>query len=387
MGTPDVSAAEAALGQAKVATLAARDTLERTKYQAKIGGFTEKPLEDAENALVTANSTLSQAKSDLAQAQRDCDRKAKLFEIGVGSKSDLDVALNTLEKARENAKADEESVRIAKQAFTREQKASQSNLYADNQVKQMESAYRQAVLQEAAAEKSLRLAKASIFRDLEQAKSDYQSAKYDFQNSQKALTLLGKPSKDGELSITSPISGVITERNVNQGQIVDQSQMTPWQMFTVSNSKKIWVSMDIYEKDISSVKDGASLSIRVGAVPNREFSGKIFRISPTIDSKSRTVKVQAEIPNPNGLLKDGEFAEVTVLLGIGHQGIAIPISAIVRDGESDIVFVFDGKNYIKRTVRLSGQQGDRYQISDGLRVGDRVVTKGAIFLGTQANGG
>jgi cobalt-zinc-cadmium efflux system membrane fusion protein len=387
LGTPDVTSAQATLDQARASAASARDVLDRTKEQERIGGFTQKPLEDAENALVTANSALSQAESDLALAQRDFDRKTKLVEIGVAARSDLEAAQNALEKAKVNVSADQESVRLAKQAVEREQKAYRSNLYADQQVRQAESAYHQAELQQAAAERALRLAKAAILRDLQQAQSDYQSAQYDDANSRRALELLGKPNPDGTLPVASPINGIVIERNVSPGQVVDQSQMTPWQMFTISDADTVWIDADIYEKDIAAVTPGTPVQIHVAALPNRVFTGAVRYIAPTLDPKTRTIKVRAEIANPGRLLKDGMYADVTILIGKEHAVPVVPLEAVQHDGDSDYVYISEGGNYVKRSVSLGVQRSGRCVVQKGLREGDRVVTQGALFLGSQASGG
>lgn len=386
LGTPDVTAAQATLDQAHAATQAARDVLDRTRQQANIGGFTQKPVEDAENALVTAKSTRAQAQSDLAQAQRDFDRKSKLLEIGVAAKSDLESAQNVLEKAQVNAQAGEETVRLAQQALERERKAFKSNLYADQQVRQAESAYRQAQLQEDAAARALRLAKAQILRDLEQARSDYQAAQTDAANARTTLAILGSPDRQGLVTVKSPVAGVVTERNVNPGSLVDQSQETPWQMLTISNSDSVWVDADVYEKDIARIAPGQAVQIRVAALPDKIFRGRVLHIAPLLDAKSRAVKVRAEIANPRGDLKDGMYADVTLLTGRSKTIPQVPLAAVQHDGEKDYVYVAQGGKYVRRDVHVAGQKEGGCQVDSGLQSGERIVTHGAMFLGNQASG-
>jgi len=357
LGTPDVTAAQAALDQAQATLLAKQDVLARTRTQAEIGGFTEKPVEDARSMLVAAKSAQAQAQSDLAQAQRDYDRKTRLVEIGVAAKSDQEASLNVLEKARVAVDADREAVALATKALAREQKAFKTNLYADQQVRSAESDYRQAQLQQAAAEKVLRLARAQIQRDLRQARSDLLAAQIDAANAKLALSLMGKPNPDGTIAVLAPIAGVVTERNVSPGQMVDQSQMTPWQMLTISNTSTVWVDADIYEKDIQSITPGLPVTIHVAALPDRTFTGVVRRIAPTLDTKTRSVKVRAEIANPDGQFKDGMYADVTIHLRGGKSALAIPLAAVQHDGDTDAVFVATGGKYVKRSIRLGATQG------------------------------
>jgi RND family efflux transporter MFP subunit len=386
LGTPEVTAAQAALDQAKTAKIWAKDALGKVMLQAKIGGFTEKPVEDAENALVNAKSSLSQAQSDFDLAQKDFSRKKQLFDLGVASKSDLEISQDTLEKTKANFDAGKDTVRLATQALDREQKAFKSNLYADQQVNQSRSAYEQAELQEKAAERTLQLAKAAIRTALEQAKSDLQSAQFAAQNSRQQLALLGQPGADGTFSITSPISGIVTERFVGPGQVVDQSQMTPWQMFTIAKADKVWVEASIYEQDLSAVSEGDPVHIYVTGLPNRQFDGRILHIAPAIDKTSRALHVRAEIDNASGQLKDGMYADVTIILPKGRQQVVIPLDAVDHDQDFDSVYVLKDGKYVKRVVKLGGQRDGKAIVLSGLAVGEQIVTHGALYLGHEASG-
>ena len=386
LGTPDVTAAQANLDQAKARTQFTNDALTRVQEQAKIGGFTQKPLEDAQNALVAAKSTLAQARSDLAQAQRDHNRKSVLFEGGVASKSDFEASTNVLEKAQVAVQAGDETVKLAEQAVQREKKAFGTNLYADQAVRSAQSDYQQALLQQQAAERALSLAKVQILRDLEQARSDYQSAQFDAQNASRALVQYGRPGPDGTVAIKAPISGIVTERNINPGQVVDQSQMTPWQMMTISNTHILWVDADVYEKDLGRVVPGQRVKIRVGAFPDHAFFGSVLRIAPGLDSKSHAAKVRAEIANDNGKLRDGMYADVDILASQGAAEIMVPLAAIQHDGDRTFLYIVSGSGYEKRTVHILSENSGYGVVDKGVGAKDRVVTHGALFL-TESSGG
>ena len=414
-GTSDVTAAQAALEQAKALTLAKKDVLARLKEQAEIGGFTQKPVEDARIAVVTAKSTLAQGQSDLAQAQRDNTRKTKLVSIGISSKSDLEQSTNVLEKAQVAVEADKEALTLAQQQLDRELKAFKTNLYADQALRTGQSDYDQAVLQQSAAEKTVRLAKTSILRDLEQARSDYQGAKTDVENSRIGLGLLGNPNPDGTVRVTAPASGLVIERDVNPGQVVDQSQETPWQMFVLGNATNVWVEADVYEREIENVRPGQAVRITVDALAGRSFPGTVKSIAPVVDPKTRAVKVRAVLANPGSLLKDGMFATMTLLSPRGKAVTVVPLAALQHDDDKDYVYVADksprktpGENsggssagnsgesaaassasyhYHKRVVKTGKSYGQDIVILEGVVPGEQVVTHGALFLGDQANGG
>jgi len=387
LGTPEVTQAAASLAQAVQNTKYTREVLDRLKEQASIGGFTEKPLEDARNAVVAANSTLAQAQADLATAEKDYNRKVKLLEIGVVAQSDLEASENVLTKAKVNVQAGKDQAMLAEQAVVREQKAFKTNLYALQTVRTGESDYRQAQLQEDASRTALRLARTAIRTALEQARSDYQAAVADAENSRHALQVLGNPGLDGIMRITAPEDGVVTERDVSPGQIVDQSQETPWQMFVIANSAVVWVDADVYEKDISTIATGQPVRIRVEAFPRRTFTGHVLRIAPTLDKASRAIKIRAEVSNPTGLLRDGMFADVTVSRPRGESVVLVPLEAIQHDGEEDYVYVVEGKQYLRRKVKLGAQRNGQSVVTEGLKAGEQIVTHGALFLGEQANNG
>jgi RND family efflux transporter MFP subunit len=386
LGTPDVTAAQAALQQAEEGVSLARHVLDLAKYQDRIGGFTEKPLEDARNAVVAAVASLSQARSDYNLAQKDLNRKKQLVSIGVAAQADLEVSQDTFEKAEANLKQNQESLGLAQEAVTREEKAYKSRLYADQQLEQASSAYRQAVLQRNAASTALTMAKAQIERDLDAAQTAYRTATYNASNSRHALDLLGHPAEDGTLIIRAPVSGIVTERDVAPGQAVDQSQMAPWQLMVISSNDVVWVDADVYEKDISSVAVGQTVGISVSAVPGRSFEGRVLHIAPTLDKTSRAVKVRAEIPNPTGQLRDGEYADVAITVDAPHRALTIPWAGIGHEGDYDYAYVETGGKYVKRKISVGERDGDRCEVLAGLKEGEKVVTHGALYLGGQSSG-
>ncbi|HLJ57186.1 MAG TPA: efflux RND transporter periplasmic adaptor subunit [Chthonomonadaceae bacterium] len=387
LGTPEVTAAQAALAQAHTASLLAREALDRTKQQAEIGEFVDPPIEAARNSVIQARAALVQAQSDLAQAQRDHDRKAKLVEIGVSARSDLEASTNVLEKATAAVTSDQDTLKITEQALDREQKAFKAKLYEQQQVRAAEAAYRQAQVQESGAQTALRLAKAAIQTNIMQARSDYLAAKNDAESARHVDDLLGHPAADGTVRVLAPISGVITDRQVSPGQMVDQSQMTPWQMFVVSNTDRAWIDADVFEKDIASIAPGQPVSVHVNAAPGKEFRGAVLRIAPTVDRTSRAIKVRVEIPNSHSLLKDGMYASVTIVAAGDRRVLTVPASAVQHDGESDFVYLSKEGKYIRRKVEIGAHLIGRYVVTSGVSAGDSVVSRGAIFLDGQANGG
>ena len=130
---------------------------------------------------------------------------------------------------------------------------------------------------------------------------------------------------------------------------------------------------------------GQEIFITVTPYPDRVFTGRITYISDTVDPATRTVKVRAELENFERLLKPEMFATVKILTGKGENLLAVPESAIQREGENTIVFVVRDENtFEKRVVSIGPEVGGYNQIISGLKEGERLVTKGAFTLKSES---
>ena len=383
LGTPEVTSAQATYDQAVSNAAFDKSALDKIREQSRIGGFAQQPLETAKNAAATDQSNLVQSQADLDMSQKAYDRMVKLVNIGVNSQADLENASDALAHARANVDANQKVLDLANEALAREQKAYTTNLYSDQALITSESTYRQAKLQEDGADRALEIAKAAILTDLQTAQNGYANAVAAEQGSQAALALIGNPGRDGRVTVTSPISGVVVERDANPGQMVDQSQMTPWQLMVVSNSDKVWVNADVYEKDVRAIHAGEPVSISVDAYPAHNFTGSVVRIAPTVNPTTRAVTVRAEIPNTSGLLKDGMFAEMNITTGQSDLAPVIPIDAVQHDADTDFVYVKKGDTYVRQNVQIGETKGGSCLVTSGLKPGDNVVTQGALLLGGQ----
>ena len=401
LGTPEVTTAQAALDQAKENERFTKAALTKIREQARIGGFTQQPLAEAQSAAVQAQSDFTNAKTTESAARREHDRTQRLFDIGIAAKRDLDAAADTSAQASESVAAGEKKVALTAQTLAREGRAFGSNLYAAQQIQTSEAAYNQAGLQRIAAEKALQQARAAVRRSLQQAESATFGAKADAANSANSLILYGHPRPDGALDIHAPISGTVTQRSVNPGQTVDNSGQTPWQMFTVVNPGKVWVDADAFEHDLSGIKTGDRVRVTSDSLRGYVGTGKVTYLTPGLDPKTHAVKVRTEIPDSGGLLKDGMYVTIAIERAGGDRTadrVVVPIVAVQNDGDRHFVLVavangsVDGGGvagkYRKRYVRLGSQVGDdRIVVQDGLKPGERVVTQGALFLNASGPGG
>ncbi len=193
----------------------------------------------------------------------------------------------------------------------------------------------------------------------------------------KAIDALStKPGLAATFSLNSPIDGTVVERNATIGATVG----TDANVFKIIDISRIWIDANVFEKDLSRVRNGQQVRVSTTAFPGVTFSGRVIFINSVVDPDSRTVKVRTEVPNPDGRLKPDMFANVEIVTDLNSTAISVPQSAVLEDNGKSIVFVAEGNGYKQRQVQVGIKNGDRIEIIDGLKAGDRVVIKGNYLL-------
>jgi len=188
----------------------------------------------------------------------------------------------------------------------------------------------------------------------------------------------GTPTKT--LTIYSPVSGVVTKKDVVEGMKLEAGAM-PYEIVDLSS---VWVLADVYESELRFVKPSMTATLRLNAYPNREFKGKVVFIDPLLDPKTRTVKVRLTFPNPTGDLRPEMFGEV-VLHTPPHDRLWIPPDAIIDSGADKLVFVASGEGkFSPRKVTLGESDGSRVAVLDGLTLGERVVTRANFLIDSES---
>jgi len=190
------------------------------------------------------------------------------------------------------------------------------------------------------------------------------------------LCVIKTNGDDSYLEIKAPISGVITGDFAKKGDSVDLVSS----IYTIADMSKLWATFDIYEKDISKVKIGQTISIQTVAYPNQIFSGKIIFISPRVDEITRTIKIRATVNNPGYLLKLGMFVEGKISIKSAENYIVLPSEALQTIGDKRIVFVKTNNEFTVKEVEVKEESKDEVAISKGISAGDSVVTEGAFIL-------
>lgn len=179
------------------------------------------------------------------------------------------------------------------------------------------------------------------------------------------------------IDVKSPYDGVIIGDFDTVGQRVEKISS----LCAIADLSKVWANFDIYEKDIAKVKIEQKIAVRSIAYPEQFFEGKVVFISPRVDETTRTIKIRALIENPEYLLKLGMFVNGEIIFQGSQEYIILPVSAVQTLGDKYIVFVkvADGE-FHKKEILITLRTTDQVAVSEGVDVGDLVVTDGAFLL-------
>lgn len=192
------------------------------------------------------------------------------------------------------------------------------------------------------------------------------------------LERTGKPKK--ALTLFSPISGVVTKKDVVQGMRLNVGDMP----YEITDLSEVWVLADAYESDLSRIHVGTPASLSLQAFANRAFHGRVAFVDPILDPKTRTAKVRLKFPNPKGELKPEMFGDVT-LETAPRQGLRVPADAVIDSGAQKVVFVSLGEGKFQpRAVELGQASGDQIEVLKGLSDGDQVVTRANFLVDSES---
>lgn len=184
------------------------------------------------------------------------------------------------------------------------------------------------------------------------------------------------------MHIHSAIRGFVVHKKAEHGQYVEPG--TP--LYTIADLSNIWVLADIYEYELPWVKVGQKAVMTLSYFPGKEFKGKVTYIDPFMDPKTRTLKVRMEFRNPDWKLKPDMYANVLLESTITKKGVAVPEQAVLRSGEKDFVIVQVGPGrFIPREVRLGVQSEGFFQVMDGLKAGETVVTSSNFLIDSESS--
>jgi cobalt-zinc-cadmium efflux system membrane fusion protein len=245
-------------------------------------------------------------------------------------------------------------------------------------------------------EETLFLKKISPEKDVILARQELAETEADLTFANEKFHLLGIDveqfgSKQGGnqhplIAVTSPISGSVIERAATQGEVVSPDKP----LFTVADLSKLWVIIDIYEKDLGRIKSGTAVKVSTTAYAEKSFRGFISYLGEVMDEKTRTVKARVEVENANRLLKPGMFATVTIdAKGVQtEKAIMLPEEAVFLDGSQNYVFIQNApEKFEMREIAGGRTLGNRLEVISGIKKGETVVVKGAFILKSELKKG
>lgn len=198
------------------------------------------------------------------------------------------------------------------------------------------------------------------------ARSGIATAETQVGQARKALT---------DTVIRAPISGYIAERVADLGEFVTPNAPNT-KVATIVRTSTLRLKIDVPEQSIGRVTTGQGISLQVSAYPDRNFSGTVARILPSLNAAARTLTVEAEVPNGDGLLKPGQFATVRITQAKAENAVMVPASAVRTEGDLSRVFVVKDGAAREQLVQTGILEGDLLQIKQGVAEGDVIATSG-----------
>lgn len=235
----------------------------------------------------------------------------------------------------------------------------------------------------------------SLNREVQEAQTEVDTSSTEVEHLRQSLIALGVTLNEGAqdyhkenisiVAIRSPVSGTVTERFVNAGAGVEAGKP----LFTVGNLSTVWVIANVPEAQIGHIHNGTPAEIRSAALGAKAIAGRVNYIDAHLSEDTRTARVRVELSNPGEQLKAGMFVEVGFETAGGSapgEDLVVHSDAVQRIGDRSVVFVpreNESGAFEVRDVELGGEQDRYHRVISGLKLGEKVVTKGSFALKTQ----
>lgn len=338
--------------QAQLRLKLAENTLEQRRLQSKLGDISRRPLEEAQSELSQAISEREVAASGLALHRKKLIRARDLLEHGIGTRQELEEAEAEEQQARSRLEQAERQLRIARNHKDRESRLARSG--------------------------------ALVTPLLLEAENEVALAREEVIHSRDALRDLGVEGEGEGLLLRAPVAGVIVESQARLGQATTPDQA----LFTILDSRRLWLWVYLYEAEQARVKIGMPATVAVSALPGRMFSARISDLPPVVELPARSLRARLEVDNADGSLRVGMAARVTIALRSPRRALMVPVVSLLTQGDRNVVYVqVDSGEYQPAEVQLGYRDPDQQwvEIVSGLKPGQRVLTRGAYLMGTGAS--
>ncbi len=211
----------------------------------------------------------------------------------------------------------------------------------------------------------------------DQALQEVDELKGRLQGSEAARDLAAKKLADA--SIRAPFPGAVKERRVSPGEYLKvQSPVA-----VIVRTDQLRARLAVPEKWAGSMKLGSEVEVHVEAYPNETFRGRLVRVNPTVSAESRSFEAEAMLANPGGRLKPGFFIQATIPSNVEEKALLVPEAAVNYRYGVYKVYLLNSSQVEEREIKPGPHQGDRIEVQEGLKAGDRVAAavQGELFPG------
>lgn len=183
------------------------------------------------------------------------------------------------------------------------------------------------------------------------------------------------------LTIYSPVSGIVMQKDVFDGQAFPSGKT----LYRIADLSEVWVNAEVFEADAGLIREGMPAEITFQALPGQRFSGTIEYVYPTLEDRTRSMRARIAMANPGGTIKPGMYATVRFASDLGEV-LTVPASAVLYSGERAVAFVDMGRGELMPHELELGARGEEYvEVLEGVEPGQRVVTSAQFLLDSESN--
>lgn len=219
-------------------------------------------------------------------------------------------------------------------------------------------------------------------KDFLRARADHEKARANARAAGEKLQMLGVAPANANASglsifpLTAPFAGTVIDKKAVVGELATPDKT----LFTIADLSTVWIEANLFEKDLTRLKQGSDAQVTVSAYPGESFKGKLTYIGNTIDKDSRTLRGRIEVRNTDGRLKPEMFATAAITTGGAVKALSLPDAAIVLINEQPTVFIQEDKHFEPRPIEIGEKLRGRVIVKSGLKADDQVVMAGAYAL-------
>jgi cobalt-zinc-cadmium efflux system membrane fusion protein len=193
-------------------------------------------------------------------------------------------------------------------------------------------------------------------------------------------------SADALVAVVAPIAGLVVDRQLGPGQVLQAGGSTA--LYTIADLSTVWLVANVREADVPQVRIGQAVTAHVIAFPDRDFKARLTFVGATVDPASRRIAVHAVVDNADRVLKPEMFASLAITTSADSEAPAVPQEAVIYEGDTARVWLLlTGNDVGLRRIRVGRQRDGKVEVLEGVAAGDRVVTRGALFIDRAARTG